>query len=689
MAKHFGFWVIVILFFGTTVLFLACTKDDTPIGNTDPFYQGANDKIDLDLLDTYWSIYEVSFNQKTAEVPLNYFGCDRDFFTFQADGTYKDFIITDSGCVPEIQQLQWSFEKGVITLSNSFKDFDEMVITELTPQKLIFKVNYDVDEDGSKDIIQFFAKPYLPNEKNFYSNSLVKDDAFPDKVLFSWQPYIGINTFDHYEIYRSTGVDCDLKNLKLVAFIDLKDATTFEDNNLPNEKFFCYVLKVFTDKGEVFETNPYFVSGEDIEIPGITLSPPSVIDNTITLNWSKYQGHYFKQYEIIRQNYYNEIASGNFDTILATISDVETTSFVDLAPPYFKNPTYMVRVRNEFDRVTSIYNIGIGTQQTNYQRPEILAYDMVWNVAVDPTETVVYLNGNRDDSDHSSLARFNYVTQQEEAIADFQPGLNQNRAMQVIQSQVGKELLFSTENELMVFEAQTLAFKYKLRNNDIAQIHDFIYLGGDRYVIVGPDFVYSCSRDFSNLSVLDKLIQIAPSQNYNYYRVFMLDNGRILVGNSEQSYTVEIGSDGSFSNVQNANIPIKSTSTKNNSAYSAAGNYLINFNENRLYSAVTLDFLSSFEQPYYTLGISNDGLRILGANHHIAYQNYLGELQEKQAVIYTLANENLNFINTKGYPLWLFENHLGQIISLSSGTKRQNLETPNLSPDLFFEEIQL
>lgn len=168
--------------FGFIILMSGCSRneDDSPF-HSDPFYQGALVNADLKLLNRYWSIFQVNYEEVTIEVPKSFDNCDRDFFTFLNDGAYKEYITLDSGCIPDVQDLQWSFDKGVITLENSFKDYSEMVLVQLTADKLVFRAKFDIDDDGEEDILQFLAKPHIPNETYFIPISLLRTRRSPTR----------------------------------------------------------------------------------------------------------------------------------------------------------------------------------------------------------------------------------------------------------------------------------------------------------------------------------------------------------------------------------------------------------------------------------------------------------------------------------------------------------------------------
>src|SRR5690606_9399134 len=97
----------------------------------------------------------------------------------------------------------------------------------------------------------------------------------------------------------------------------------------------------------------------------------------------------------------------------------------------------------------------------------------------------------------------------------------------------------------------------------------------------------------------------------------------------------------------------------------SANGTLVNFQENRVYNLASTAY-RSFEQPYFPLALSTDGTKIIGTNNNPEWTIERESLHSKQVQILDLNSSNISVFNTEGYPHYLFENHLGQIISLST-----------------------
>ena len=673
------------------ILMSGCSSDEDDSSlQSDPFYQGALINADLKLLNQYWSVYEVNYQKKTAEVPKTYGNCDRDFFTFLNDGSYREYIIPNSACIPDEQGLQWRFDQGVITLENSFKDYNEMVIVELTANKFIFRAKYDIDDDGVEDVLQFLAKPYQPNETYFYSNNLVKDDSISNKIRLTWSEYAGINNFDRYEIYLS-GKDCDLSKASLVGIIRDKEITYYEDMNPPVETFFCYFLKVYTDKGLLFESYSVGISGDVMDVPGVRLEEPIVQNDRISLQWEKYDGLYFSHYEVVVKNFLDGSASLYQEQTLLQISDINTTSFTDASPPFINNPVYEIRVYNKFGR-QNYYNpqAVISAREAQYTSDRVVDLQNVYNLAPSPSEPVVFINGERDNLSNSYITRYNYQTLQVEAISNTTTYGNGNgrNDLKVINSSIGQEVMYLKYDGIAVFDPTTLQFKYNLKINESGSLEDFIYLGNNRYLLLDDKYAYTVLRDYSNLTLIDRQEHFTQGQsNYGYY-VLQINNSRIIIGNRDkaQSILFTISTDGTLVDKSTLDIPITGRSGRE-TIFNSKDNTIVNFNENRIYD-VSSGSLRSFEQPYFPLAINSSGTKVLGTSNDPQWHIEATSLHEKKVRTLDLISSNLNIFETEGYPHYLFENHLGQIISLSTFFKRTKASFSYERSDFFIEIVE-
>jgi len=678
-----------LIFFFTTFVLQSCS-DDNPM-ESDPFYRDAFTTASANNLQGTWAIFEVEFEDLKVEVPENYPECGRDFVIFSGGGIYKEYLYNgNTDCNPDSNELNWTLNDGIIKLSNSIGQFEEMVIVQLTNDLFVFKAKFDADEDGKLDILTFYAHHYEPVDIDIYTSSFYQESYpdFEDQIRFVWQPYGGFHNFDRYEIYRSSD-GCSKSNAELIATIYDKDQDFFIDETPEAREQLCYYFKIYTDQGILGESQLQTVFTDYLQVASVALEEPVVSGQTVELNWAEYDGYYFSHYEITYQNYFDGTGYGYQDVVVAVIEDVKTTNFIDSEPPYVTNPVYTVHVYDIFGNKNNINNNEVlSSQVANFKRPEVLDFDTVLKTAIDPEETVLYAYGKVNPEGNYTIKRINYSTKTIEAIANLDPQVSTELEMKVVQTPNGKEIIFPQANKLYVYDAATLAFKYELSNSELYFIDDYLYLNNNLWAFVSNDHVYTCTRDNANLVVIDKQLHNASNPVNSRYHLLSLENGKIILGhhNNPTSVTFLIDSYGMISNRTIVNVSINSQWQKK-TIYNAAQNYLINLLENRIYSITDFSLLESFEQPYYPTGISINGNLILGSNNDPNWSVTDDSLHEKIARIFNRSSQEVNTFASKGYPHLIFENHQGQIISISSGLKRDNLERDSQKPDIFIEII--
>lgn len=233
-----------------------------------------------------------------------------------------------------------------------------------------------------------------------------------------------------------------------------------------------------------------------------------------------------------------------------------------------------------------------------------------------------------------------------------------------------------------------MEFKYSLNPAEPLVLDDFHYIGNNIWVLSDNQFVYSYSRDNANFTLIDKVPHYNSSQSNYMYHIIKLDNNDFVLGHHDetQGITFSVDGNGNLINKTFVDLPIKST-FNNHTYYNSDQKQVINMLENKIYSTETFEYTRSFDLPYYPTGISNNGTLVLGSNNDPEWQVTDNSLHKKETKIFNLTS---NFLDTKvsiGYPLLLFENHLGQIISISSGFKRKSLHQENPKKDLFIEII--
>ena len=129
--------------------------------------------------------------------------------------------------------------------------------------------------------------------------------------------------------------------------------------------------------------------------------------------------------------------------------------------------------------------------------------------------------------------------------------------------------------------------------------------------------------------------------------------------------------------------------------YCAAADLLVDSDPNRLYSSTTFQNIGSFfqnigsfEKPNFPTGISLDGNRIFGTDNDYGWNIDDNSPHKKEALIFDRSNSTITKIETLGYPQILFENFRGEVISISSGLKKETLYRDVAdTADIFIEKV--
>ena len=686
---------IALVFF----VILGCSKEDDNPGNIDNFFNGAQRSVSNEDLVGVWAIFTAEFDGEKINVPVNYAQCGRDFFAYSGNGIYTEYIYPNDSCEPDVNQLSWQLNNGVITLSNALGQSDELVITKLNDQELIFKSRIDVDSDGELDVLILTANRYEGDEFDLTTRTFTRnpDEDFEEVLSFTWEAYNGFNTFDRYEIYRSAGDNCTKANAELIATISDASTTEFTDLNPPGEESLCYYLRLYTDQGllgesNYFDVNPSFF----IFVDAVALDEPMVNGNSISLSWEPSDSHYFSHYEVTVSNFAGTSASAAQEYVLAEIDDINGTSFTDNNPPYLQHPFYKVYAYNIFgNKSRSSDNERTGVREVPFKRQEVIEYRSIISLAVDTEAPVVYLYGELpgERATGVSISRFNYETQQTEAVSDIQPEGQSYSGIKVFSSpENGKELVIQQGLELHFYDATTMEFKYAIDPDGVFSFSDFTYAPElDVWMLIDSNDIFTLKRDNVNLSLVDTATHFTQHHGNSWHRLFMLDNDRVLIGHPSESnsFVKTVDANGFMVNSETVNFSIKRLNNEK-TLHNPTAQYMLNTGENRLYDTNSFQILNSFEFPSFATGTSTDGALIMGTNNDPDWQITSDSPHKKEAVIYNRSSGQASEIKTIGYPQLIFENYNGELISISSGFKKESLnQNINGKADIFIEKIDL
>lgn len=665
----------------------SCSKDDEP-NELQSFYANADTGATVEELQGIWSIFEVEFEGKKTQVPGNASECPRDFLIF-SEQFFLEYTFSDSyGCPPAVIGAKFELKNGVIKISGSQQ---ELVIISVTDRELVFRTRIEQEEDGTMGTFVFTARPYTPPaEIDIYSETFQHDLILPhyDKIRFSWQPYIGFNQFERYEIYRASA-GCEKDSASLVGTITNKEKNFFIDENPPAVEELCYFFRLYTSEGLLAESEIQSIETDYLEVGSIQVQEPQVQNLSVNLKWNKYDGFYFSHYEVTVRNFESGYGADYREEVIATIQDIDQTTYVDEEAPYFSNPVYTVYVYNIFGKRTNAGVPGKNTHTVNIVRPEILPYKFITQYAADPEETILYLNGPDVETNTGKLRRYNYASNSFEATAERQPESHTSLEMKVLISSYGKELIYPQGSDLFVYNASNLQFKYSLHAENTVGFADFVYLGNSLWAGTDHDYIYVFKREEDKLINLDKQEHFTAHHGYATYHMIPMEDSQILVGHYAEPKALKFSIDSNGKLQNRTEVPaIISSDFKNKTSYSPGGNHFVNLQDRKVYSAKDFSLIQNFDSPVFPTALGLNGNLVLGTANHPAWPIETNSPHQRQAQTYDLTSRQLNTYETKGYPLFVFENHLGQIISISSGLKRSDLDKATPAADLFVERVE-
>lgn len=680
----------VLKFFIYLFLLSSCSKDDGTDKATQELYANTLVNADPKKLEGMWSIFEVSLQGQSVTIPENNPTCGRDFFSISSNGAYMEYLIKDNfECIPEINILKWILNRGILTYSDMDGNSQELVVVELTDTKFVFKADVDYNEDGTSDIFTFIARPYAaPMDMDVYSFTFNRDLVEPhyDKIRLSWRPYQGFNVFERYEIYRSKD-GCSKANAELITTITDQNKFFYVDEYPTRDAQICYFFKLYTSQGVLSESGLISVDPSGLEVALVNVAEPTVSGQSINLNWSKYEGYYFSHYEITVKNYEDGSGYGYQEALVKKVTDINIQNYLDTNPPYVINPVYTVHVVDIFGNRSNGPLQGVNSWTVDFKRPEVLELAIVRQIVEDPEDTVVYLYGRGSNEGLENFYKYNYASSIITAISDQSPNTSSEGAMKLIISDFGKELIIPIGNELRVYNAIDLTYKYRI-DTPTGFIDDIEYLGKGIWAILDGDNLYTFSRTDNSFTELSREAHFPSHQSFNAYKLLPLSNNKVVVGHPNEStnLTFVIGMEGNITDKTGMTSIIRSEK-ETDTRYISSNNTIIGLREYNVYSATDFSLIQTFGAPFYPTGISKNGEFILGTPNDPLWSLDNNSMHEKKISWYNLANISLTESTSLGYSHVIFQNYLGQYVSISSGFKRSKLDDYTPKADIFVEII--
>lgn len=676
-------------------LFLSCSTDDDGSDGHSNFYSGAKTSVKTNDLVGTWTIMKLGFNNQIADVPITYRECGRDFVVFSGDDLYTEYLFQSSDCHFVEHTLNFALNNGVITLSNSWGQSDDLVITQVSADELVFKSRLDIDDDGKLDIVVVFLKRYVPKKFDMVSKTFNRNlENSHDVISYTWQPYYDAQSFVAYEIYRSAGSNVSKDDAILIQTITDINITEFTDLTPPVEERLGYYLKTKVSTGTLGESYFHTLDTYTLEATPVNLSKPEVAGATILLDWEESEMPYFSHYEISYSNFpAGYTGYGQQEVSVAKIFNKETISFMDENPPFLKNPVYSIRVYDIFGNKTYPSPQNYTTAwEVNYQKDGLLPLHRIASHAIDPTEPIVYFYGNQTEGSYKpALFRYNYDSREMEVVTENIANTSTDLPIKIVTSSYGKELIIALGNELHVYDAVSLDFKYAMEPNQFVRVNDFEYSAAGYWILTDSKTINSYERNGSSLYLVDSKPHFTTHQSMYNYSSLEIENNQWLVGHKKEASSIlyAIGTNGHLSYKKTVSVPIKNYGG-GQTQYNAAGHYLINFEDRQLYSTLDFTFLGYIQQPFTGFSLSDNGNLILGTNNDPKWSVNEASAHLKEAVIYNRNSQQVQKVATIGYPLYVFENFRGDVISISSGLKKAHLkEGFSYTTDLFIEKLDL
>lgn len=677
-------------------LLVSCSSDDDsndPLAN---FYADAKTSATMDQIVGTWAIYKVSFQDLVAPVPINFPSCGRDFMMFSQDAVYSEYLIKSSDCKFEQNTLNWSLKNGVITLSDTYNQFEELVLTQVSPNELVVKTRLDVDEDGKLDVVYAYFQRYTPLKFDVVSNTFARNTNTEKSHLISytWQPYHDPNTFVAYEIYRSVGESCSKNQAVLVKSITDITTTEFTDHTPPGEAQLCYYLKTKIRSGTLGESEIQWLYTYTLAVKPVNLAEPVVQGNAINFNWEESDTPYFSHYEITYSNFPGNITGYGQQVVpVVKIYDKKVTHFREDHPPYLENPNYYLRVYNIFGTSTDVYSQDHKSSwKVEFQPTGLLPLYSIISYAMDATEPVIYLYGYESENSYEpKVLRYNYETQTTEAISSHPATTSTDLPIEFMTSSEGDELILEQGNELQIYDAKTLIFKYLLKPSEVRGLNDFQYTSAGYWIITDGDYMRSYKRSGSMFTLIDEKPHFSDHQGFYNYSVHEIEDHQLLLGHKQEanSMVYKLNGDGQLTFLKTVEIPIKDFGVRQ-AQYNQEGHFIINLEDRRLYSTLDFSYLESILQPLVISGTSKDGRKIYGSNNDPDWHIQDSSPHLKEAIIYNRNTKQTQTVPAIGYPMFVFQSPSGTVYSLSSGLKRSKLKDRiSYTKDLFIEQLEI
>lgn len=671
MFNRYIYLVIAILFF------LACNKEnDITTTETE-----VDTQVSREDIQGTWYVYAGEFMDNFVETTPNFLDCGFDHIVFSESGVYKEVLYNKSDCIPNTALGNWKIENGVIIVSSTTGEKVEFPVIESEPSQLIINFRYDIDNDGNQDNFKAFLRPYDPIPNNHIAKSFVRNLNQPTLLKFDWKQNTDNSSFSSYKIYRYQEGVCSKEDAELVAEINDISKTTFTDYSPPpTQGDLCYFLRVYSNGILVGESNLLSENPRELVIPNsVNVKSPSVEGEHILLEWDEYSIPYFSHYEIV---YANSDASNMLfheEDSISLIDIIEETRFLDTDPPYLENPFFAINAYNIFgSKIVSNY------EQVSFRRKDMVGSISIEHIEIDTEEPIVYLYGRSKipdwaNYDLNAVLRYNYATGLIESFTSENTSFSYRIPFKKpINFPEGRELVVNSGNNMHFHDPNSLIENssfdsfYLYEEFDLSVIVDFLYTKNGFIVVLDHDNIFVFQRNGEELILLDKQIHYTSHHGDFNYRMLAVNDNEILIGHKEEqeSILLTIDENGQIQNKKVVSLPFDSNYIpvyKNVSFYSDSANSLINYGQRTLYSTLTFQIEAQMPQNLFALGLGKDSKYIFASSNNPDWygSDVKTEFLKREVLLFDTETSQSTSIKTKGYPIRIFENNLGEIFSIS------------------------
>ncbi|WP_282051404.1 lipocalin family protein [Maribacter aquivivus] len=695
MLKGYRFFVFCLL------IFLSCSKEeDKPTSEIDIDKPEVDTSVTSEDIEGAWYVFAGEYMDRFIQVAPRYTVCGYDYLVFSNNGVYKEVLYSNNDCIPERESANWVLENGIITISNSQGEKEELPVIEFQSTELVVNFQYDIDNDGNEDSIKAYLRPYDPLSNNHIANSFVRDLDETELLKFNWKVEPDIDSFSSYEVYRSVDGTCTKEGATLLTEINDINNSTYIDFDPPaTQNNLCYFLKVYSDDGLVGESELLTVNPKELIMNGaLNLINASLDGEHIFLDWSEYNNPYFSHYEIVYANTDGSNLLFHEEDSIISIDSSEETSFLDTNPPYIENPFFAIYAYNIFGT-----NVVSNYEQVTFRRKELTGPIWLNHIEIDVNEGSVYLHGLSSIPDWSSYDVYAVLRMDYNESLLMSTTSNQVYAAGAFPFRKGfdfpgvKELVTNGQSNLYFLDPISLTENFSFGSfylNEefgLSGIIDYTYTDNGFLVIINASDIFVFQRMGQELILLDKQIHYENHHGDNLERLLQVNENEIIIGhkNEPNSILFKVDQNGLLQNKRVISIPFSSSyiaKYKNTSFYSESNNSLINYGDGTLYS--TLSFQAEVQMPdeLFALGLGQNSNYIFASTNDPDWfgSDVKTQFLKREVLLFDIETSQITAIKTKGYPIWVFENNLGEVFSISIPENQIITEF-----DVFVEKIEM